>query len=68
MTQLDLFAPSTITALRAIAAAELARVRAAIAARVRRGVLAHLGRGKWGERDYNVAQGIEHEPSVRRGE
>lgn len=66
MTQLDLFAPSTITALRAIAAAELARVRAAIAARVRRGVLAHLGRGKWGERDYAAAQGIEQEPSARR--
>lgn len=51
MTQLDLFAPSLITQLRAIAAERIAQAQAR-AAEARRAVLAKLAGGMWGERVY----------------
>lgn len=51
MTQLDLFAPSLITHLRAIAAERMAQAQAR-AAEVRRAVLAKLAGGMLGERVY----------------
>lgn len=62
MTQLDLFSPSTITALRAIVAAEVAWYRAQAIRAVRR----HLGHGAWGERTVDSSPRVEREASVWR--
>lgn len=55
MTQLELFAPSTITALRAIIAAEVEWYKAQAIRAVRR----HLGHGAWGERVVDSSPRVE---------
>ena len=62
MTQLELFAPNTITALRAIVAAEVAWCRAQAIRAVRR----HLGHGAWGERVVDSSPRVEREASAWR--
>ena len=62
MTQLELFAPSTLTALRAVIAAEVAWYRAQAIRAVRR----HLGHGAWGERVVDSSPRVEREASVWR--